>query len=399
MCLFMDRKICYVGAEITPSEGSTFVGGHVNTVVGLCKGLSDLGWEIHIVTTPSRFLREAEFNFPWAKIHLIKARGRYNSLKYGIDFFIKAIRIIENFNRKESFALIHAHSGYFSIATIPVIIRKRLGIPALFSLYCPASLLPTKLPMDKYGIKFLSTGLDRVIAVSDNVKKSLMKCGVSENKIDVIPVCINEEVFNPFIPCTGAYKEVKVTNSKNQMVLFVGNIHRTKGLDIFLNAAESILRGNPRMKFVVTLHEPYETIQHVRVLVSRRLGSAVTVMGVVKDMARLMASADVVVAPFRSIEGISDIPLIILEAMALGKSVVASKVGGVGEVIRNGKNGVLVDANRADELANAIIGLFKDSKLRKEIGERAASSVKQFSSTEVSRRLSDLYIKVIRSTN
>jgi len=398
MCLFMNRKICYVGAEITPSEGSTFVGGHVNTVVGLCKGLSDLGWEIHIVTTPSRFLREAEFNFPWAKIHLIKAKGRYNSLKYGADFFIKAIRIIENFNRKESFALIHAHSGYFSIATVPVFIRKRLGIPALFSLYCPASLLPTKLPMDKYGIKFLSAGLDRVIAVSYNVKKSLINCGVSENKIDVIPLCI-DEVFNPYVPSADTYKKVKLMSSKNQMVLFVGNIDRTKGLDILLNAAESILRENPRTKFIVTLHEPYETIQHVRVLVSRRLGSAVTVMGVVKDMASLMTSADVVVAPFRSIEGISDIPLIILEAMALGKTVVASKVGGVGEVIRNGKNGVLVDANRADELASAIMGLFKDSKLRKEIGERAASSVKQFSSTEVSRRLGDLYIKVIRSTN
>lgn len=395
----MNRKICYVGTEITPSEGSTFVGGHVNTVVRLCKGLSDLGWEIHIFTTPSRFLRETKFNFPWAKIHLIKARGRYSSLKYGTDFFVKAIRVIDNFNRKESFDLIHAHSGYFSIATVPVIIKKKLGIPALLSLYCPASLLPTKLPMDKYGIKILSTGLDKVIAVSDNVKKSLMACGVGENKIDVIPPCINEEVFNPFIPASRVHKEVKTTSSKTPMVLFVGNIERAKGLDVFLNAAESILRrNNPRIKFVITLHEPYEIIQRVRVVASRRLGSSVAVLGVVKDMVSLMASADVVVAPFRGTEGIADIPLIILEAMAIGKPVVASKVGGIKEVICNGETGVFVDPNRADELADAITALLSDSNLRKEISERAALSVKQFSCIEVSRRLSDLYIKVIRST-
>jgi len=81
----MKRRICFVGAEITPSEGSTFVGGHVNTVVRLCKGLSDLGWKVHIVTTPSRFLRGVKFNFPWAKMHLIKADGRHNSIKYGTD--------------------------------------------------------------------------------------------------------------------------------------------------------------------------------------------------------------------------------------------------------------------------------------------------------------------------
>jgi len=391
----MSRRICYVGTEITPSDGSTFVGGHVNTVVRLCKGLSDLGWEIYIVTTPSRFLGEANFDFPWGKIDLVKAKGTYSSLQYSIDFSIRAIKMIENLNRNEPFALIHAHSGYFSFASIPVFIGRRLRIPALFSLYCPASLLPTKLPMDKYEIKILSDGLDKVIAVSDNVKKSLMKCGVSEDKIEIIPPCIDEEVYDSFIPSVRACKEVEIGSSKTQMVLFVGNVDRTKGLDVFINAAESILRRNPGVKFVITLHEPYETIQHIRVVASRRLGSSVAVMGVVKDMASLMASADVVVAPFRSTEGIADIPLIVLEAMALGKPVVASRLEGIEEVICNGENGLLVEPDRANELANAIIALIEDSNLRNKISERAVSSVKQFSYTEVSRKLSGLYSKVL----
>lgn len=392
----MKQVICYVGTEITPSEGSTFVGGYVNIVVGLCKVLSNLGWEIHIVTTPSRFLRKAKFDFPWGKVHLVKVDGKYGSLKYGADFFIKATRRIQSLIRDESFDLIHAHSGFFSIATIPVFIKRKLGIPALLSLYCPASFLPTRLPVEKYLINRLSTNLDKVIAITYNVKKSLMKCGVKEDKIEVIPPCIDMETFNPSVLSLKEYGEVK--NPRIQMVLFVGNIDRTKGLDVFVNAAEFILRRNPRVRFVITLHEPYETIQHVRVLASRRLGSHVIVMGVVKDMVSLMASADVVVAPWRSTEGNFDLPLVILEAMAMGKPVIASKVGGIMEVICNEENGVLVEPNQADELADAIIGLLNDSNLRKKISERAAQFVKQFSCIEVSQRLSDLYIKVIRST-
>lgn len=393
----MNCRICFVGTEITPSEGSTFVGGHVNTVVGLCKGLSDLGWKIHIVTTPSRFLRETTLDFLWAKIHMVKANGGYNSLSYYVDFLIKAIRTIENLNSKDSFDLIHAHSGYFSLAIIPALMGSRLSIPALFSLYCPASLFPSKLPMDSYGIKVLSLGLDKIIAVTENVKNSLTKCGVNVGKIEVLPSCFDENVFNTHAHNLKIPKKVPVENSKTKNVLFVGNIDKTKGLDIFLAAAKSILRTNPEVKFIITLHESNEILQSARIFASRSLGSSVEIFGVVNNMAKLIANADVVVAPFRSTEGISDIPLIVLEAMALGKPVVASNLEGMKEAIIDGKNGVLVDLNHPDELANAIINLLNDSNLREEIGNQAVSCVKRFSYSEISRRLSDLYMKVIEN--
>jgi phosphatidylinositol alpha-mannosyltransferase len=393
----MNRKICFVGTEITPSEGSTFVGGHVNTVVGLCKGLSDLGWEIHIVTTPSRFLRETLPDFSWAKIHLVKANGEYNSLSYNVDFLIKTVRTIENLNSKGSFDLIHAHSGYFSLAIIPVLIGRRLGIPALFSLYCPASLFPSKLPVDRYGIKALSFGLDKIIAVTENVKNSLTKCGVNDGMIEVLPSCFDEKVFNTYAHNLKMPKKCSMGNSKTRQVLFVGNIDKTKGLDIFLAAAKSILRTNPEVKFVITLHEPHERLQSARVFASRILGASVEIFGVVNNMAQLMADADVVVAPFRSTEGISDIPLIVLEAMALGKPVVASNLEGIKDAISDGENGILVDINHPDELVNSITSLLKDQDLREEIGHQAISCAKKFSYSEISGRLSDLYIKLLET--
>ena len=391
----MAFKVCFVGAEITPSNGDVFVGGHVNNVVRLSKGLSRLGWEVHIVTTPSRFFRGAKIYFPWAKMHLIKAGGKYSSLKYGADFFISAIKTIQILNRNEFFNVVHTHSGFFSIATIPVFLKKRFGIRALHSLYCPASFFPSKAIPNKSGIKLLSVGLDKIIAASKNVKNSLTSCGVTEDKIEVIPPCIDTDVFNPSVSGVEIRKLMKVS-SKTQMVLFVGNVDEAKGLDVFLEAAELVLRRYRRVKIVITLHEPCETIESVRVIASGKLGSNVEVVGVVKNMPELIASADVVVAPFRNTRNVADMPLVILEAMAVGRPVIASKVGGVVELIRDGENGLLVDPNRADLLADKVINLLGNSNLRKELGEQAISFAKQkFSYMEVSRKLSSLYMKAI----
>lgn len=389
----MSRKICFIGTEITPSEGSVFVGGHVNTVVTLCKGLSKLGWKIHIVTTPSRFLKETIFEFPWAEFHLIKPTGSYSSLQYGIDFVIKAIKLVENISRHEEFDLIHAHAGYFSIAIIPAIAKKKLSTPAIFSLYCPAKMFPSMLPGDKYGIKFLSESLDKIVAVSNNVKNSLLRCGVNSNKVDLIPICFDEETFNP---CIYSNNHKNDTGSLPKTILFIGNADRTKGIDIFVKAAKLVLQKCPDVKFIITLHESYEVIQRVKNSASLLLGSTVEVKGVVRKMAMLMASADIIVVPFRSTEGISDIPLVVLEAMGIGKPVVVTKVGGVIEVIHDGKNGLLVEPDNIEQLANAIINLLSNPELGNEIGKNATLSVRRFQGMEVSNQLSNLYAKIIK---
>jgi len=395
----MDKlKVCFVGTEITPSGNGVFVGGHVNNVVRLSKGLSSLGWDVHIVTTPSRFLRRINFDFPWAKIHLIEGSGRYGSLTYGIDFIIKSVRAIEVLNRKESFDIVHSHSGFFGIASIPAFLRRKLKIRALHSLYCPASLFPVESIRGKMGIKALSKGLDRIIAVTNNVKHSLIECGVNKDKIEVIPLCIDVDMFNPFVTGEKMMKIVK-GNADTQVILFVGNVNKTKGLDIFLEAAKIILHKYQKVKFIITLHESYEIIEKVKLIASRKLGSCVTVMGVVEDMPGLLANTDMVVVPFRSTSNVSDIPLIVLEAMALGKPVIATKVGGVTEVICNGKNGILIEPNSMSSLVAAIITLLQNLELRKEIGKRAASSViRKFSHLGAAKQLATLYQRVIEGS-
>jgi glycosyltransferase involved in cell wall biosynthesis len=392
----MNRRLCFVGSEITPSEGSTFVGGHVNTIVGLCKGLHDLGWEIHVVTTPSRFLKEVSFDFPWATFHLVHTGVKHNSPCYVANFLIKSVKTVEALSKEYVFDLVHAHSGYFGPALIPIILKRRLGLPAWFSLYCPVSLLPIKLPMDGYGVKLLSISLDKIVAVTRNVKNSLIDCGVTARKIELVPSCYDEKAYS-----SGAvdFATQKSSDDSVQRVLFVGNVDKTKGLDIFLLAAKSILRMNPKTKFIITLHENVERLEIAKALIHHRLGSSAEVLGVVNDMAQLMASVDVVVVPFRSTDGISDIPIVVLEAMALGKPVVVTDLVGVREVIRDGENGCIVEIGNPNELADTIFDLLDNPSMREEIGNNAISCSKYFSYSEIAKKLSDLYSKTVEMCN
>lgn len=388
-------KVCFVGTEITPSEGITFVGSHVNTILRLSKGLASLGWEVHIVTSSSRFLGATDFEFPSGKIHVLNVRGKYGSLKYGVEFFVKAVNKIKTLHRKESFDIIHTHSSFFSMAAIPVCLKKIFGIPALHSLYSPARFFPSKVIPDKWGIGFLSFKLDKIIAVTNNVKNSLITCGVSEDKIKIIPLCVDTDIFN-LTTLAKEQSNLLKEQSETQTVLFVGSSEKVKGLDIFLDTAELILKKYHGVNFVITLHEPYERIKKVRRMAASKLGSNVQVIGIVKNMPGLIASTDVVLVPFRNTSNISDIPLIILEAMAVGRSVVTTNIGGTAELVRNEENGMIVRLNRADEFADAVIHLLRNPNLRKKIGKQAAASItSKYSHREATQQISKLYQKVM----
>jgi glycosyltransferase involved in cell wall biosynthesis len=386
----LKRNVCFVGAEITPSEGGTFVGGSVNTVVGLCKGLTQLGWQVHIITTPSRFLKNPHINVQWAKIHVINVRGKHNSLIYDLMFIHKASKEVQRLNSENKFDIIHGHSGYFSLSIIPILLRYKLHIPTLFSLYCPESMLPTALPIDRCLIKIMSFYLDRIVAVTQNVKQSILDCRVDGRRVEVIPSCYDEQAFD--------IKKVKFNSNEKAghptTMLFVGNAHKTKGLDILVLAAKSIIKSNQHVKFIITLHEPKKVLRKARSFVARELGANGVVLGVVENMPQLVADADIIVAPFKTTDGISDVPIIILEAMAMGKPVVVSNLPGVCEAV-DSETGIIISENTPKHFAAAIIKLVNDPELRQQMGKQAMKKVKSFSYTEISKKLENLYLNMV----
>ena len=163
--------------------------------------------------------------------------------------------------------------------------------------------------------------------------------------------------------------------------LAVGNVKPEKAFDILIRAAYLLRNRTGAHRFAVlvvgnTANEAYAPLEEART----RLGlqGTLSFLGYREDTYALYAAADAFVLPSRK-EGL---PMVLLEAMAAGLPVVATRVGGVPDVIQHGATGLLVTPESPDELADSMSTLMHDTSLRAEIGMRGQQRIRQNFSIE-----------------
>ena len=167
-------------------------------------------------------------------------------------------------------------------------------------------------------------------------------------------------------PATGKPGENSVT------VLFVGRLEKRKGIDRLLHAIPQVIREVPRCRFVIAGDDIGEAPQgesyrdYFESFASAMSREATTFLGHVEEseLNQLYAHCDIFVAPSLS----ESFGLIYLEAMARAKPVVAFRTGGVPEVVTHNETGILVELNDESGLADALIRLSEDHKLRQKMG-------------------------------
>ena len=154
------------------------------------------------------------------------------------------------------------------------------------------------------------------------------------------------------------------------LMLFVGRLVEHKNLPRLLDAFARLAPGRPALRLLLVGSGPLGASLMARI---RQLGLSgqVLMLGERDDVPALMAAADIVVAPSLR-EGLSNV---VLEAMALGRPVVATRVGGTPEAIDDGEHGLLVDPLDTDALATALARLIDDASLRRRLGEAARNKV------------------------
>jgi glycosyltransferase involved in cell wall biosynthesis len=150
----------------------------------------------------------------------------------------------------------------------------------------------------------------------------------------------------------------------------VGRLSVEKGVDIFLNAAAHVLAQIPDARFVVAGDGP-DRAKLDALIDELGIRGSVRLLGRRDDMPSVYASLDVMVSASRR-EGLS---IAILEGMASRLPLVATPVGEIPAVIRNGRTGVIVPVEDPEALAEAIIGLLQDSAQRERFGSAARQRV------------------------
>ena len=170
----------------------------------------------------------------------------------------------------------------------------------------------------------------------------------------------------------------------------VGNLTAKKDHATMLRAAAQVVPSRPELRLVLVGAGPLEG--DLRRL-ARQLGidERVAMLGSRDDVAELLAGFDAFVLSSRH-EGL---PIALLEAMAAGVACVATRVGGVPEVITDGVDGLLVEAGDPSALALAVARLLDDEELRVALGEQARATAAGFDLGAAVRRTQDVYEEVL----
>lgn len=238
----------------------------------------------------------------------------------------------------------------------------------------------------QYG-KFVYNQMDLNISVSEyNRKRASLIYKIPIDKIITIPSAVNSSfVTDP------ALNRAKPRPSY-PVILYVGRLAPRKGVDYLLQAMQNVIKRFPKARLVVVGAGPLE--HHLKDL-SKRLGlqNSIMFLGYVSDerIQRLLIFSDVVVVP-STFEGC---PIVLLEAMAAGKPVVASAVQGIPEVVKPDFSGLLVEPGNVHEIEHAIIHLLKDKEYANYLGENARQAIiEDYSWKKIARRTLEVYKKL-----
>ena len=353
-------KIAMVG-QFPPHVGG--VGVHIHT---LSKRLVEMGHEVYVVTYPHKELRDID------GIHVIGTKGLSIKGVRGLMFKKNAKKALNKLIEKEDIDIIHGHY-LFPAGAAAVEVGKEHGIKTyvtahgsdMFELYKNQALM-------RSTIRKVLEGADGVFAVSNALRHEIIATGVvgianktklSWNSVDIYKF---SNRFNDSFR-----REYKLLDKP--IVLFVGNLIKRKNVDSLLEAKKI---ANSDYYLVIVGDGPL--FKDLRKKVESENIRDVIFTGARDDVEDIIPSCDFLVLPSFS----ESFGLVLIEALACGKPVIGSDVGGITEII-NDDVGLLVDPTRVSSIANAIDTLVNDRELRLVLSMNARNRALDFSVVDV----------------
>ncbi len=227
--------------------------------------------------------------------------------------------------------------------------------------------------LDRLALRFF----DRVATPSREVARTLRKSGVKLGSINYIGNGIDISRFTSAAPTVRA----EITAGTSTIVGFVGRLISGKGGDLLLHAVSRIVNVFPDVLFVfagegelrsrwIELSAELQITRHVRFLGPRT------------DMPNVYASLDMLVLPSLN----EAMPMVVLEAMASGKPVIATRVGAIPEVVLDGVSGTVIRPGSVDDIVTAVLQLLRSPDLARQYGRNGFDFVSQTYSSEVMAR-------------
>jgi glycosyltransferase involved in cell wall biosynthesis len=329
-------------AHVTAERG--FSGGEVQVFL-LMEGLRRRGHHNLLLCPPESRSAEEARRRGLASVP-IRVRGEWSPR--GVTSIMRRLR-------EAAPDLVHLHTG--RATWLGGIASWRLGLPALATRRMDR---PVK---RGWRTRFLyDRALRRVVAISQAVAARLAAGGVAEAIIRVVPSAVEPEHLRPQIEREVVRKTFGVERDAPCLLAVAALVHR-KGLDVLLDALVLVSEEGHSPTLWIAGDGPQRRRLERRAS-ERGVAAQVRFLGQRSDVADLLAACDVFVLPSRR-EGLG---VASLEAMALARPVVATRVGGLGEAVVHEQTGLLVPPDDPGALAEALARLLGDAALRERLG-------------------------------
>lgn len=237
---------------------------------------------------------------------------------------------------------------------------------------------------------------DRIVAISHLVGMELQKCGATSARLRVVHNGIDVERFRPCAGRTLARKSLGIP-TESFVVTMIAQLVPWKNHPLFVEAARLIVAASPSSFFLLVGDDrfgdhPQYAEQIRRLARSGILGDRVILTGYIEDVREILEATDVLVHPASR----EPFGRVLIEAMAMGKPVVAVNQGGPAEIVRDGVDGILVPPENAEVLARAVMRIASDPTMAVSMGQRGRERVAiEFSLESQMRKIESIYKEVL----
>ena len=360
-------------------------GGVCNHISCLERQFTRMGHEVKIIAPASKAVHASDDRF----IHIgtprpIPVSGSIARVTVSIRL---ASQLNEVFNR-EKFDICHLHEPLMPTVCTTTLRLKHTPMVATFHasgarpwyVYCT--------PLGKWYLNRWFRKLDGRIAVSPPALEYVRSYFPADYSI--IPNGVDTKHFTPDVPSIDMFNDGKFN------ILFVGRMEKRKGFNYLLKAYKQVKQKIPNCRLIAV--GPGIRLRHKYERQVNRSGLEDVVFAgyaTYSDLPRYYKTADVVCFPATGRESFG---IVLLEAMAVGKPVIASDIEGYANVLTHGAEGLLVPPKNVEKLAEALITLMTDESLRHQMGAKGRPKALEYDWEHIAQRVLDFYLETLNKT-
>jgi len=371
-------------------------GGPVPGAYHLSKELVRRGHEVVVYTTDtldsSTRQKASYLEIQGVKVHYF--RNLSNSLAWRRLFFAPGM-ICQLRKEIKTFDVIHLQDYRNFQNTVIHHYARKYNVPYLLQAHGSVVAFFQKRTLKRifdwvWGYKILKDAA-KLIALTPLEVEQYKSMGISDDKIKIVANGIDLSEFEN-LPQIGEFRKKYGIENDQKIILYLGRIFRSKGLELLANAFANILKDFSEVKLVITGPDDGFLPTLKKLIKEHKIEEKVLFTGPLygRDKLEAYVDADVYVLP--SIY--ETFPITVLEACACGLPVVVTDRCGIADII-NGQVGLVVPYDR-NQLGDTVLRMLTDDKIRQQFGEKGKALVREkFDWSKIVEQLEDIYQGVL----